>query len=199
MFNLTPVVKNLLIINVIIFFAEKILAGIPLMEYLSLWNVRSEFFRPYQLFTYMFVHADFGHILFNMLGLVFAGPILESYWGQKRFLMFYMIAGIGAGIFNVLIDLFFTSGNFSFMMGASGAVYGIITAFGIIFADMEIKLLLLPFRFKAKYLVLVLGSITIYSAVMPRADDNVAHLAHLGGIIVALILLQFWKKGGTSR
>lgn len=112
--------------------------------------------------------------------------------------MFYMIAGIGAGIFNVLIDLFFTSGSFSFMMGASGAVYGIITAFGIIFADMEIKLLLLPFRFKAKYLVLVLGSITIYSAVMPRSDDNVAHLAHLGGIIVALVLLQFWKKG-TSR
>lgn len=192
MFNLTPVVKNLLLINVILFIAQMILQKVPLQEYLALWNATTPYFRPYQLFTYMFVHATVGHIFFNMLGLAFAGPILESYWGPKRFLLFYMITGIGAGIFNIVIDLYL-GGSFSRMVGASGAVYGLITAFGIIFANMEIKLLLLPFRFKAKYLVLFLGSVTIYSAVMPRASDEVAHLAHLGGIVIALILLQFWR------
>src|SRR5688572_6808464 len=183
MFNLTPVVKNLLLINVIIFVAQMILQKVPINEFLALSNVNMESFRPYQLFTYMFAHAGPGHIFFNMLGLLFAGPILETYWGQKRFLLFYMIAGIGAGVFNILIDLYFGV-SFSVMLGASGAVYGVITAFGVVFANMEIKLLLLPFRFKAKYLVMVLGTITIYSAVMPRANDGVAHLAHLGGIVV---------------
>jgi membrane associated rhomboid family serine protease len=195
MFNLTPVVKNLILINVIIFAAHAILQGVPINEYLALSNVHTPYFRPYQLFTYMFAHAGISHIFFNMLGLLFAGPILETYWGQKRFLLFYMITGIGAGIFNILIDLYFGE-SFSVMLGASGAVYGVITAFGIIFANMEIKLLLLPFRFKAKYLVLFLGTVTIYSAVMPRSSDGVAHLAHLGGIVVALILLQFWKGRG---
>jgi membrane associated rhomboid family serine protease len=194
MFNLTPVVKNLLIVNVIVFLAQWILKSFPLTEYLALWSISTDFFRPYQLFTYMFAHEKFGHILFNMLGLVLAGPILEAFWGQKRFLLFYIITGLGAGVFNLLIDYFFNPSSFSQMIGASGAVYGVITAFGILFPNMEIRMMFLPIGFKAKYIVLVLGGLAIYNTLMPSAGDNVAHLAHLGGIAVAIILLQFWKK-----
>jgi len=199
MFNLTPVVKNLLLINVILFFAQKILSGIPLMEYLALWNVRTEYFKPYQLFTYMFAHLEFMHILMNMLGIVFMGPILETFLGQKRFLLLYMVTGIGAAVFNILIDLYLPVGSFGSMMGASGAVYGLLTAFGVIFPNMEMRLLFLPFGIKAKYFVLILGSLAIYSGFMSTPGDNTAHFAHLGGIFVALGILQFWKKDGIYR
>jgi membrane associated rhomboid family serine protease len=196
MLRLTPVVRNLIIINVIVFVFQKVVPG--LADWLPLYSVhRTEFFQPYQLFTYMFCHADFFHIFFNMLMLSFFGPILEEFWGQKKFLLFYMIAGIGAGIFNILMDLFFGLGAFTVMLGASGAVYGVLTAFGIIFPNMELRLLFLPFSFKAKYMVMVLGSIAIYSGFRSDPGDNTAHLAHLGGIVVAIILIQIWRVRGT--
>jgi membrane associated rhomboid family serine protease len=145
----------------------------------------------------MFCHADFFHIFFNMLMFSFFGPILEEFWGQKRFVMFYTICGVGAGIFNILIDLFFGQPSFMTMIGASGAVYGVLTAFGIIFPNMELRLMFLPVSFKAKYMVMVLGGLAIYSGFRPSAGDNTAHFAHLGGIVVGIILLQFWKGRGT--
>jgi membrane associated rhomboid family serine protease len=191
MFRVTPVVRNLIIINVVVFILQSI---IPIAtQWLALYNVKTEFFRPYQLFTYMFCHGDFFHILFNMLLLSFMGPVMEEFWGQKRFLIFYMVAGIGAGAFNILIDMFFGVGSFSVMIGASGAVYGVMTAFGVTFPNMELRLMLLPVSFKAKYMVMVLGSIAIFSGLRPSAGDNTAHFAHLGGIVVALLFLQFWR------
>ena len=145
----------------------------------------------------MFAHADLGHIFFNMLGLAFFGPILEEFWGQKRFLLFYMIAGIGAGIFNILMNLFFGLGAFDTMVGASGAVYGVLTAFGIIFPNMELRLLFLPIAFRAKYLVMVLGSLAIFYGFQSSPSDNVAHFTHLGGIVVAIVLIQVWRGRGT--
>lgn len=196
MLRLTPVVRNLIIINVIVFIFQKVMPGLG--NWLPLYSVhRTDFFQPYQLFTYMFCHADFFHIFFNMLMLSFFGPILEEFWGQKKFLLFYMIAGIGAGIFNILMDLFFGLGAFTIMLGASGAVYGVLTAFGITFPNMELRLLFLPFSFKAKYMVMVLGSIAIYSGFRSDPSDNTAHLAHLGGIVVAIILIQIWRARGT--
>lgn len=168
--------------------------------YLSMWNVRTDCFKPYQLFTYMFVHSPDGimHILFNMLMLAFFGPILEEFWGQKRFLILYTVCGIGAGAFNIIMDFFFGLGTFSTMLGASGAVYGVMTAFGIIFPNMELRLLFLPFiSFKAKYMVMVMGAIAIYSGFQSTPGDNTAHLAHLGGIIVAIILIQIWRSRGS--
>jgi len=159
-----------------------------------LFNVHTSYFRPYQLFTYMFCHADFFHIFFNMLLLSFFGPILEEFWDQKQFLLFYIITGIGAGVFNILMDMFFGIGSFSMMIGASGAVYGLMTAFGIIFPNMELRLLFLPISFKAKYMVIVLGSMAIYSGFRSTPGDNTAHLAHLGGIVVAIIMIQFWMR-----
>jgi len=188
MFRLTPVVKNLIIINVAVFLIQKIVY--PVEMWLALFNVSGPYFRPYQLFTYMFCHADFFHIFFNMLLLTFFGPILEEFWGQKKFLLFFMATGIGAAVFNIFMDLFFGLGKFGMMIGASGAVYGVMTAFGIIFPNMELRMLLLPISFKAKYMVMVLGAIAIYYGLRPGPGDNIAHLAHLGGIVMAIILLQ---------
>jgi membrane associated rhomboid family serine protease len=191
MLRLTPIVRNLIFINVIVFILSRIL---PVNDWLALWNVHSPYFRPYQLFTYMFCHADFFHIFFNMLLLTFFGPILEEFWDQKNFLLFYIAAGIGAAVFNILMDMFFGIGTFGQMIGASGAVYGVMTAFGIIFPNMELRLLFLPVSFKAKYMVMVLGSLAIFSGFRSTPGDNTAHLAHLGGIVMAIILIQFWIR-----
>lgn len=193
MLRLTPVVQNLLIINVLVFVVMMIMP--QLNQYLALYNVHTTYFKPYQLFTYMFCHAGFGHIFFNMIGLIFFGPALEDFWGPRKFVIFYTICGVGAGIFNILMDLFLGIGSFSTMIGASGAVYGVLTAFGTTFPNMQLSLLFLPFSFKAKYLVMVLGAMAIYSGFMSTPGDNVAHLAHLGGIVVAILWIQFSPRG----
>jgi membrane associated rhomboid family serine protease len=195
MFRLTPIVSNLIIVNVVVFILQNLLPGVT--ELLSLYNVHTELFRPYQLFTYMFCHANFFHIFFNMLLFSFCGPILEEFWGQKRFFFFYVISGIGAGIFNILMDLFFGVGAFDVMIGASGAIYGVMTAFGILFPNMELRFLLIPFSVKAKHLVMVLGAIAIFSS-FRSSGGNTAHLAHLGSIVVAIILIQFWRSTGRE-
>lgn len=192
MFRLTPIVRNLILMNVIVFVLQNMIPVVT--QYLALFNIHTSYFRPYQLFTYMFCHADFFHIFFNMLLLSFFGPILEEFWDQKQFLLFYIITGIGAGVFNILMDMLFGIGSFSMMIGASGAVYGVMTAFGIIFPNMELRLLFLPIAFKAKYMVMILGSIAIYSGFRSAPGDNTAHLAHLGGIVVAIIMIQFWMR-----
>lgn len=196
MFRLTPVVKNLILINSVIFLLQVIFPNLHVTEYLSLWNIRTEYFKPYQLFTYMFVHSPegFSHIFFNMLTLVFIGPILEGFWGAQRFLMFYIICGIGAGVFNVLIDYFFGAGTFSIMLGASGAIYGVLMGFGMLFPNMEIMLLIPPIPIKAKYLVFLLGGMTF----LLDRSGSVAHFAHLGGVIVAFILVKVWGGRGGS-
>jgi membrane associated rhomboid family serine protease len=162
--------------------------------YLSMWNVRTDCFKPYQLFTYMFVHGDFFHIFFNMLVMASTAPVLENFWGQKRFLTFYLVTGIGAGVFHLLINLFFFENiTYGTMLGASGAVYGILMAFGMMFPNMEMRLLIPPVSLKAKYLVWVLGAVTFL-----LSGAGVAHFAHLGGIVFAFILLRIWRhKNGT--
>ncbi len=198
MFRITPLVRNLLAVNFLVFLVQMLFPGMHVTEYLSLWSVGTGNFRPYQLFTYMFVHdsKDVSHIFFNMIALVFFGPILETVWGPMRFLSFYIICGIGAGLFNTLVDLYLGQG-FGIMLGASGAVYGVMTAFGVLFPNMEIQLLFPPIRLKAKYMVTIFGLIALYSAFNRAPGDHVAHFAHLGGIIVAIIQLQFWRfRGG---
>lgn len=192
--RLTPVVRNLVMINAIIFLAASLVPGLRLEEKLSLWNIETAEFEPYQLFTYMFMHATFIHIFFNMMALAFMGPILETVWGQNRFLIFYLVTGIGAGIFNIVIDLTFGVGSFGLMMGASGAVYGVLTAFGILFPNMEIMLLIPPIPIKAKYMVLILGAIALFSGFNAAPGDNTAHFAHLGGIVMAILFIQFGGK-----
>jgi membrane associated rhomboid family serine protease len=209
MLRLTPVVKNIIIINVIVFFAGMLAPRVDISAcfghahagsqdaitaFLALFNTSTPCFKPYQLFTYMFVHGSFFHILFNMMALAFLGPMIESFWGFKRFLLFYIITGIGAAVFNILMGFVFPGGSFGLMVGASGAVYGVLAAFGILFPNMELRLLFPPIPVKAKHLVLVLGGIAIYSGFMGNPGDNTAHFAHLGGIVVAFIMIMIWRK-----
>src|SRR5687767_7867756 len=149
MIRLTPVVKNIIIINVIMFLAQLLAPskdfaycyGIPAGTYqgtmddmisgfLALWNVKTDCFKPYQLFTYMFLHdtKSIFHLFFNMLSLAFMGPMLETYWGSKKFTIFYMVTGIGAAVFSILMSLYLpiASASYDTMVGASGAVYGIL-------------------------------------------------------------------------
>jgi membrane associated rhomboid family serine protease len=205
MLRLTPVVKNIIIINVIVFlagmFAPRAVFSdcVPyemdiITGYLSMYNVQSDCFKPYQLFTYMFVHGGFTHIFFNMLTLAFMGPILESFWGAKRFTTFYLVTGIGAAVFTILINLYMNVGLFGTMVGASGAIYGLLMGFGMLFPNMEVMLLIPPIPIKAKYLVFLVGGLTF---LMDRSGQ-VAHFTHLGGIIFAFILIRLWRHQGGS-
>jgi membrane associated rhomboid family serine protease len=234
---LPPVVKNLLIINGLFFLATMALSryGIDLVEMLGLFIPQSEYFRPHQLVSYIFMHGGMNHIFFNMFALWMFGNAIENYWGGKRFLIYYMVTGLGAGfihlgvmelqLFSVLKDLSFdqiemvkTEGcavlqagkNYSDAglaqlnallntptVGASGSVFGLLLAFGMMFPNAQIYLYFL-FPIKAKYFVIGYGLIELFSGISNRAGDNVAHFAHLGGMIFGFILIKFWQKKGSQ-
>lgn len=192
MFNITPLVRTLIIINVAVFLLQNLAANLYLTEYLSLWDMRSEYFKPYQFFTYMFAHGGFGHIFFNMLAFASFAPVLESYWGDKKFLIFYLATGIGAGVIYAFVNYFFFPGMGGSMLGASGALYGILMAFGMLFPNLEIMLLFPPIPIKAKYMVFLMGFLTY---ALDRSG-TVAHLAHFGGALVAFFIIMFWRSQG---
>ncbi len=206
MFNLSPLVRNLIIVNVVVFLLQNLLPigstrclefqySPGLSGFISLWPIGSCAFAPYQFFTYMFAHGGFGHIFFNMLALASFAPILENYWGEKKFLVFYVVTGMGAGIIYALVNYFLFSGSAGSMLGASGAIYGILMAFGMAFPNMEIMLLFPPIPIKAKYMVFLMGFLTY---AMDRSG-SVAHLAHFGGAFVAFLLIIFWRSQGKGR
>ncbi len=195
MFRVTPLVRNLIIINIVVFLAQNLLSNLYLTERLSLWSVYSPNFKPYQFFTYMFAHGGMGHIFFNMLALASFAPILESYWGEKKFLTFYLATGIGAGVIYAAVNYFLGTGAGGIMLGASGAIYGILMAFGMSFPNMEIMLLFPPIPIKAKYMVFIMGFIT-YAL---DGSGTVAHLAHFGGAFVAFIIITIWRGQGNRR
>lgn len=203
MFNFTPLVRNLIIINVVIFLLQNLMPisstrcmefqVIPgLTGFISLWPIGTCAFAPYQFFTYMFAHGSLGHIFFNMFALASFAPILENYWGEKKFLIFYVITGMGAGIMYALANYYFFPGTAGYMVGASGAIYGILMAFGMLFPNMELMLLFPPIPIKAKYMVFLIGIITY---AMDRSG-TVAHLAHFGGAFVAFLLILYWRAQG---
>lgn len=194
MFNLTPVVRNIIIINVVVFLLQKLGTGFHLSEYLSLWDFNSGIFRPYQFFTYMFAHGGFGHIFFNMLALASFAPILENFWGDKKFLIFYLATGIGAGVIYAVVNYFLGGGGP--MLGASGAIYGILMAFGLVFPNLEVMMLFVPVPIKAKYLVFIIGFVTY----LLDSSGQVAHVAHFGGAFVAFLIVTYWRsQGGKQR
>ncbi len=190
--SLTPMVKNILLINIAMYVVTDFL-GMQLIKYeLMLHSFHSPEFQPYQLFTHMFLHGGFSHLFLNMLGLYFLGPLLEGVWGSSRFLVFYMVCGIGAAVLFASISYF--QGVLNPMLGASGAVYGLLMAIGMLFPNTEFMLLFPPIPIKAKYMALGLGLIALFSGLNSAAGDNVAHFAHLGGMLFAFILLKIWKS-----
>jgi len=221
-----PVVKNLIIINVLIFIAQQTFgSGNPYVieNLFALHDVHSVYFKPHQLITYMFMHGGFDHILFNMLGLWMFGSLLENYWGAKRFLQFYLICGIGAGLSQLGVQYIEmepvwkvirmmppeeqakASANDAMLMGkvintatvgASGAIFGCLAAFGYLFPNSLIYVyFLIPI--KAKWFVLIYGGLELWLGFRNSPGDSVAHFAHLGGAITGFILVFIWNK--TNR
>ena len=218
-FRVLPlVVKNLLIINILMFVAAFTFErfNIDLTDILGLHFFKASDFRFYQLFTYMFMHANFGHLFFNMFALWMFGNTLENIWGSKRFLLFYMVCGIGAGICQEVVQYIqyaTTLSNYASVnlgnqvvpmstylnmmntVGASGAIYGLLLAFGMMFPDSRIYLYFL-FPIKAKWFVIGYAVLELIMGI--GGADNVAHFAHLGGMLFGLILILYWNKHGVN-
>ena len=237
-FNSVPVVvKNLIIVNVLFYLATLILlkTGTDLYDYLGLYFPLSEKFRLHQFFTYMFMHStvsqsgsiDIFHLLFNMFALYMFGRVLESVWGPKRFLMFYLVTGVGAALIQTLVTVveyqvllskisadqvdYFkelamqgkyipdtVSEQLARLMntptvGASGAVFGILLGFGMLFPNTQLMLLFPPIPIKAKYFVAGYGLIELFFGIS-GIQGSVAHFAHLGGMLFGYFMIKYWNK-----
>ena len=218
-FQLLPeIIKNLLIINGLFFLATVVLGnvfGMDLNSLLGLYLPQSDFFQPFQLVTHMFMHGNLGHIFFNMFALWMFGYALENIWGPKKFLTYYLLTGLGAFFLHELINgiqIFQAAGTFwpsegqlpyidpslwaRPVLGASGAVFGLILAFALIFPNARLMLLFPPIPLKARTLAFILAGIELIQIVR-QADDNVAHFAHLGGMLFGYIILKYWQKRGN--
>lgn len=187
-----PVTRNLLIINAIVWLAC-LLFG-QLVYYLALFNYDSGYFKIYQLITYMFTHVNFDHIFFNMFALFMFGGTIENYWGQKQYLIYYLVTGIGAGLVQLLVCHWEGVVQPVPTIGASGAVFGLLLAFGMLFPETPLFLMFIPIPVKAKYMVIGYGVIEFFMGVENRTGDNVAHFAHLGGMLFGIILILYWRK-----
>lgn len=248
--SIPPVVKNLIIINFILWLATVVfeLKGIDLNNILGMHYWASKKFNAAQLITYMFMHGGLSHIFFNMFALFMFGSVLEQTWGAKRFLFYYLVTGIGAGIiqqivlgieilpvlnafnealnsssiqplipyenkifegltytgggrphlrdFNSIIDIKNIYLNKFTTIGASGSIFGILLAFGMLFPNTELFIMFIPIPIKAKYFVIGYGVIELYLGFANRIGDNVAHFAHVGGMLFGIILILYWKKKG---
>jgi membrane associated rhomboid family serine protease len=261
--DLPPVVKNLLIVNILLLLATYVAKskfGIDLSYYLGLHFPKSDLFQPHQIFTHMFMHGGIEHLFFNMFALFMFGRVLESVWGPKRFLLYYLVTGVGAAVLHSLVnwidyssmistakafantpspELFISfikeyptnlneqlmqfayswmdSPNIAYIneaniqvakiatfytniptVGASGAVFGILLAFGMLFPNTELMLLFPPIPIKAKYFVVGYGVLELFLGVQQRSGDNVAHFAHLGGMLFGFILIKYWQKNSSK-
>ena len=258
---LPPVVKNILIVNGLFFLATISLDSafnIDLIEMFGMHYFKSEYFKPHQIITYMFMHGGFTHILFNMFAVWMFGSVLENFWGPKRFLTFYVVTGIGAILIQMLINYYFISSaqhaidifmstpspelfqdiinnhfdgyvnknavsqfisdynyntlNISYIneakeilnnlitarmnihtVGASGSVYGLLLAFGMLFPNSIINVYFV-FPVKAKWFVIIFGAIELYLGIANKVGDNVAHFAHLGGMLFGFLMIIYWNK-----
>ena len=213
--------KNLLVINILAYAATWVLkgSGVDLNGLLGLHFFMASDFRVYQFLTYMFLHGSFTHILFNMFALWMFGSVIERVWGPKKFLFYYIVCGVGAGIVQELVQYgsYMAQGlaayqyvnmggaqismdsyiNMWTTIGASGAVYGILLAFGMIFPNERLFIIPFPFPIKAKWLIVGYIVIELFSA-MSGPGDGVAHMAHLGGMLFGFLLIRYWRKHPDS-
>lgn len=221
--NIPTITKNLLIVNVVVFLATYLFRtiGVDLNNVLGLHFFLAPDFHIYQLFTYMFAHGGFSHIFFNMFALWMFGCIVERTWGPKKFLTYYIVCGVGAGLFQELAQFaqfyliaseqlpHFTLAqtmkvaNAAFLnlwttVGASGAVYGILLAFGMLYPEERIFIFPLPVPIKAKWFVMGYAAIELFMA-YSSTGDGVAHLAHLGGMVFGFFLIRYWRRHPDIR
>jgi membrane associated rhomboid family serine protease len=267
--SLPPVVKSLLIVSVaswllVIFLKQAF--QFNAIQYFALYSWESNYFKPWQLFTYLFLHDDSGifHLVFNMFGLWMFGSVLERFWGAKRFLAYFLITGMGAGIIHLTISNIqlhpmhsearaylespsyeaFDSFTAKYLpnsysnetlnafkvewyynpeqrklisesqlmvqeiteirsntpsVGSSGALYGLLLAFGMLFPNAMIMMLIPPIPMKAKYFVFIFGGLELFMGIQNNVNDNVAHFAHLGGMVFGIILILLWRKQDKNK
>lgn len=237
--NDVPVVKNIIVINVLFWLAS---LKFPFLDnYLGMHYWASSEFNIFQLVSYLFMHADFNHLFFNMFAVFMFGVVIERVWGSKRFLLYYLVTGIGAAIVQQIVWAIeyqslisaLMSGNveqligqentlrrfFSYhsiellsaldmnqmgnkianslvTIGASGAVFGILLAFGWLFPEAKLMMIFIPIPIKARIFVALYAIAELFLGVAKLSNDNVAHFAHLGGMIFGAILILYWKKKG---
>ena len=163
----------------------------PLMARLFALNPITFITKPWQLVTYMFMHGGFGHLFFNMYTLYIFGSVLERVWGTKKFLLFYFVTGIGAALVHIVVQ--YLTGSFALTVGASGAIYGILMGYAMLYPDSVLTLLFPPVSLKAKWFVLIFAGIELLMGIT-GTQAGVAHFAHLGGLIFGLLLMLYWKK-----
>jgi membrane associated rhomboid family serine protease len=231
--NIPPVVKNLIIINVILLLATFVFRnmGINLNHILGLFYFDSPRFQPFQLVTHIFMHGGITHLFFNMFALFMFGRVLEQVWGSRRFFIYYFFTGIGAALLHTFVnflearsimasltpehittvksqgvDVFLSGKNFANQgmaalnllyniptVGASGAVFGVLLAFGMYFPNTVLMLIFPPIPIKAKYFVMIYGGIELWLG-FTQANSNIAHFAHLGGMLFGFILIKIWAN-----
>ncbi len=233
-FGLPPVVKNIIMINILMllaYYAVRSVFGVDLNGVLGLYFPRSDSFKPLQILSHMFMHANFWHLFFNMYALYIFGMVLEKVWGPKRFFIYYMVTGLGAALvhetviafeYNKLMNLLspdqiqlvlnegatyikegkvFTDPAMKDLqillntptVGASGAIFGVLLAFGMLFPNTQLMLLFPPIPIKAKYFVIAYGVIEL-SLAITQPGSNIAHAAHLGGMLFGYFLIRYWRK-----
>lgn len=219
--SIPPITKNLIIINLLFWVASLTLpkVGIDLVGLLGLHFPGAADFKAYQFISYMFMHdtRSFSHVFFNMFAVYMFGRVLENVWGSKRFLTFYLVTGIGAGLVQELVwfydlhDVVLASQqmvnlngsqliaksdflNYFVTLGASGAVFGILLAFAMTFPNVPLYLMFIPIPIKAKYFVLFYGLAELFLGVASFGGDTVAHFAHLGGMLFGYALILYWRK-----
>jgi membrane associated rhomboid family serine protease len=207
------VIKNIIIINAFMLILTMINREF-MIEHFALFYPASAFFKPWQILTHIFMHGNFGHLLFNMYALWMFGSVLEQLWGPKKFLLYYLVTGLGAAALHMgvqwieassLVNAINENGadamnaltRYRILMntptvGASGAVYGILLAYGMLFPNNELRIIFLPIALKAKYFVIIFAVIELILGLV--GGGNIAHFAHLGGMIFGYFLIRYWKK-----
>ncbi len=225
MIKITETVKHLIIINVLVYIASMVFLGPGMLNGDTLWDngryalalyfPTSEYFQPFQILSHMFMHAEDVkggwmsiHLLFNMLGIYMFGSALESIWGAKKFLSFYFICGFGAMIVHMLVmalemyvlhslPLAYVNGP---VLGASGALYGILVGFGMMFPNAKLALIFFPVPIKAKYFIPGLLALDLFSGLTGFSifGGGIAHFAHIGGAIFGFLMVMYWRKNDDT-
>lgn len=216
----TPIVLNLIIINVLVFLAQMVTSGNmdpnPAADLFALHHYKSTYFQPYQVVTHMFMHGGFFHLAFNMLALWMFGTMVERVWGPKKFLIFYFICGLGAAFFQLgsyahdfwqldhnvlsegLSEQYQAAMRLNYTVGASGAIMGILAAFGYMFPNTEMIIIPIPVPIKAKWAISAMIALDVFGGVVKVQGDNIAHFAHIGGALIGFLLVLYWNKSNKK-
>jgi membrane associated rhomboid family serine protease len=214
MSNVPTAVKNIIIINALVMIMTALNENF-MVEKFALFYPTSPFFHWWQPLTHMFMHGGFGHLIFNMYTLWIFGSQLERVWGAKKFLLFYFVTGLGAALVHTGVEWIqmqnwlseAAAGSYAAQMsihtlkmtptvGASGAIYGVLMGYAMLYPDSIMSLVFPPISMKAKWFVLIFGAIELFTGVT-GVGGNIAHFAHLGGLIFGYLLMMYWRKNRT--